>query len=529
MKPKRLLIWTALAYALGIAAMAVSPILVVIVAAFCVTSFVLNRITKREQWGWIALFCLIGIFGGLVFHSRSQVPKNDVSHLAPQLVTIYGTVASDVEGLENPQDKSIPKLKLILNAETVETEPGRTASVTGKIALRLSLSQLHEPVPSYGDRVKIRGRLELPDPPRNPGGMDYRAYLAQRGFHSLMSVRRENWQLIESYNLSNPITRFAYALRDYIQSTPYNYLTPERAATLNGILIGTRNDLPGRLRDDFQRTGTAHIRAASGMNVVLVGIFSLWFFRLFRLTFRYAPHLTLGTILLYTLMANAQPSIVRAAIMGSVLLIGMIIEREPDYPIAIALGALSLLLYDPRNLFDIGFQLSFAAVIVLVLFAPCIQSVTLQIRQRFKGKSFGTRVQRGITEVVTVTLVVTFFAQLGTAPLIACYFSTFSLVGLFANGIVVPMVGFLMATGFIAVALAAIRPFLAVPIYLVIGIILSFLLAVIEFASDLPYSSLNFPLSLFGVCAWYAIVLLTAFRWRRRTQSPSHFEDVQIW
>ena len=536
MKRQRPLVWIALAYSLGIAAMACSPILVGLIAAFCVTTFALNWATKREQWGWIALYCLVGVVGGLVYRGVSRIPAGDVSHLAPRTLTVFGIVDSDVEGLENPQAERLQKLRMMLNVQAVELEPGRIVPINGRISVRLPAPiemqgiASQNPLPNYGDKVKIRGRLEIPDTPRNPGGMDYRAYLARQGIYSTMNIRRAaDWQILHAANLGDPFTRLAYTLRDRIQSNPYHFLAPDRAGTLNGIILGTHNDLPGQLRDDFQRTGTAHILSASGMNVAFVIILSLWFFRLLPFTFRYANHLSIIAIVLYTLMANAQPSIVRAAVMGIIILFGIIIEREPDYPNTIALGALFLLVPHPQNLFDMGFQLSFAAIISLAVFAPQMKFVLAMSRKRFKGKSLMERTRRGTIEAIVLSLFATFFAQLGTAPLIAYYFSTFSLVGLFANGIVVPMIGFLMASGFLAVILAAIHPILAVPVYAVIGFVLSVLLAVVAFCSTLPFASINLPLNLFGVCVWYALVIALALHLRIKPTPKPLSEEVQIW
>lgn len=534
---RRPFVGIAIAYAIGIAAGAFSLILTAVIAAFCVTSFALSRITKREQWGWAALLSVFGTVGGIAYHFRAQVDRNDVMHFAPRTIRVTGVVVSDVEGLQDfaqdlprPTAKRPPRLRLTLEVDAAEVEPGRNDTVSGKVNVRLPVAQNENEIPHVGDRIRVRGRLELPDPARNPGAMDYRAFLARQGIFSLMNARRrDDWQIVQVSNSADPVTRLAFALRRRVLATPYHYLSPELAGTLNGIILGTHNDLPGRLRDDFQRTGTSHILAASGMNVAFVVLLSLWLFRSIQITFRFAPFLTICAVILYALMANSSPSIVRAAVMGIVVLFGMILEREPDYPSAIALSALLLLCYDPRNLFDIGFQLSFAAVITLTLFAPIILFAAQTVRGRIVGKTPAIRIARRCAEIFAASLVVTFVVQLGTAPLIAYYFSMFSLVGLFANGFVVPMIGFLMAAGFAAVALAAIHPVLAVLPYKVIGIILIVLIAIVQWFSVLLYSSTNVSPSAFGVCVWYAIFLYAAWMLHHKVSASPSQEEVQEW
>ena len=518
MKRNRPLVWIALAYALGIAVTVISPTLTGIAAVFCVTSFVLNRLTKREQWGWFALGCLVGVFSGLMFQATSRIPDGDISHFAPRTITVFGTVESDVDGSENPQAERRSKLKLTLRVQAVELEPGRMEVSCGKIAVRLPAESNH--APEYGDSVKIRGRLEIPDTPRNPGSMDYRAFLARQGVYSTMAVRRVNdWQILPVANLGNPMIRVAYALRDRIQSTPYRFLTPDLSGTLNGIVLGTHNDLPGQLRDDFQRTGTAHILSASGMNVAFVIVLSLWFFRLLPFTFRYANHLTLALVWLYALMANSQPSIVRAAVMGTIILVGVIIEREPDFANSIALGALILLVPHPQNLFDMGFQLSFAAIISLALFIPSGRQVQKFIEARFPDNGFLWKLARKITLLFVEGYLAVVAVQLGTLPLIAYYFSSFSLVGLLANGLVVPLVGLIMALGLAGVLFGSIHTALAIPIYTVLKFLLTTLIAAVTFFADLPYASRNTPLDFRGACLWYFVIAIIAWGWNTSAEA----------
>jgi competence protein ComEC len=272
-------------------------------------------------------------------------------------------------------------------------------------------------------------------------------------------------------------------------------MPPEEAQLLTGILLGAHGHLPPRLRDAFSDTGTAHIVAASGMNVGFVALISLGLFRLLRLPRRFALFLTLPILTFYTLVAGATPSLLRADIMLSVLLLGQLLDREASIANTVAFAALLLLLIDPLQLWDAGFQLSFAAVIGILAILPLMEPTV----KRIQGLSVGRnrRSSRWIEQIVYAlvsAVALSFAAQISTAPLGAYYFNRLPLIGLLTNALVVPVLALLMTVGFavwgVAVLwLSAAQALTAV----VLRPLLTYIVGVVLFCTNVPCAVLNVP------------------------------------
>ena len=230
-------------------------------------------------------------------------------------------------------------------------------------------------VPHYGDILLLRGRLEKPLSARNPGDFDYAAYLSRRGIHATLVARRyADWKRLPETSVlqsaRNPIMSLALGLRERVLEHGKKAHDRERAGVLNGILLGDRGDLPNALNEDFERTGTSHVLATAGLHVGMVVVLLLGSLGFCRVAHRPGLLLAMAMLVVYALMAGGRPSVVRAVLMAGVVLFGLLLEREPDLPNTLALAALVLLIYNPQNLFEPGFQFSFATVITIVLLMP---------------------------------------------------------------------------------------------------------------------------------------------------------------
>jgi competence protein ComEC len=212
-----------------------------------------------------------------------------------------------------------------------------------------------------GERVRVWGRVKAPRPASNPGQFDAAALLRRRGIHAVLTLER--LEVLEG-------PPWVSRLRESFRRLFDRHLRPDTAAFLASIVLGRREPMEDALRRDLQESGTAHLLAISGQNLVIV-TGSVWAL-LTILGFGGRPLTLLLLALLggYVLLVGFQISVIRSFLMIATLLGGDLLWRRRDPLSATALAALLLTAWDPREIRDIGFQLSFAAVLGLSLIAP---------------------------------------------------------------------------------------------------------------------------------------------------------------
>lgn len=246
----------------------------------------------------------------------------------------------------------------------------------------------------------------------------------------------------------------------------------ETAALLLGIMLGEKTDIARDIKDMFSDTGVMHILAVSGLNVGMVAvIFFFIFTRLFRLKRKQASFLLMFVLVIFARVTGLQASVNRAVVMAIVGLAAVILERDRDMVNSICLAALLLLLYDPRNLFNVGFQLSFAATLGIILFTPKLMALLKPL-----GKIAGG------------SLAVTFGAQLTVTPLIMYYFHKLSIISPLANLAVVPLVGVITGVGLASYFLRLLFAPLGNMVIQLNHYLLVLMMAIVRFFDGFPYA-----------------------------------------
>jgi competence protein ComEC len=398
-------------------------------------------------------------------------------------VCVTGVVCSGVSTspLINPKPNGNLS-KFIFKTDSVQ---GRAFSPSHAEESYLSVS-LHtrenDSLPQYGQSLQLCGELHLPDGQRNPGGFDYRHYLHTQGISATLSVKPHDWEPYPKIAV-NPFIQSSLTLRKQILSHSKAVFTPQQSAMLNGILIGERHALAGDLLSDFETTGTVHILATAGLHVGILAMLLLGLFSMLQLSRKSASLLTLLSLWLYVIMAEGRTAVLRAVILISVYLFARLVEREPDLWNALGIAALIIVFLRPLELFSMGFQLSFATVITLLLWMPlCKQWITSRLEKRTKN--------RILISLMDYTLVA-FVAQCGVLPLIAYYAHLVSLSAVPANALVVPLVSPLLLCGFAGAFLSLIHPALAIPFDRAAQLLLDILVQQIQWWGKLGHSVLS--------------------------------------
>lgn len=267
----------------------------------------------------------------------------------------------------------------------------------------------------YGDVIVFHEPPKLVEPPMNPEQFDYQKYLFRKGILRQVYLKNDSWEKLQE-DRANPIYAFAYHLRDFLLETMQNLgITGDEYAVAAAILLGYDDTLPTELRQKYVAAGSMHILCVSGMHVGVV--FMVFSYLLVFLDKRkrwqniLKQSLLLLLIWFYALLAGLAPSILRSTIMLSFVIVGDMIKRDGVLLNSLAASAFLLLCIDPANLFNVGFLLSYCAVLGIVILQKPIYNL-IYVKPRLLDK---------IWELTSVTLA----AQLATAPFSIYYFHQF--------------------------------------------------------------------------------------------------------
>lgn len=292
----------------------------------------------------------------------------------------------------------------------------------------------------YGTMVGLRGKLERPSAERNPGEFNARQYYEANGISLFLLVKGWNnvvvldtgggWWVMRKIVV--PVRRYMFALID-------RTIGGEEGEFLKGIFLGERSGISPSVRESFTNSGTAHVLAVSGSNVAVVtGFFFvlLGFLRMGRLP---RVILTACGLLFYMMITGSNPPVVRATIMALVLLFSSVAQEKTNPFNGLGIAALIILAFDTRQLFDVGFQLSFVAVLSIMYLYPKADALINRLGN--------TALWRRATAPVLKVCALSGVATLGTLPLTSIYFGKFSIIGIVANMFVIPGVGLSVVLG----------------------------------------------------------------------------------
>ncbi len=427
---------------------------------------------KDQRVRLISVCCLFLLLGVLRSNASAPPQSFDEGHLANYnnqgWVKIKGVVSGEADVRDTYTNLRVAVVKI--EVEDQERE------VKGTVLVRAP----RYPEYDYGDELEIEGLLETPPELED---FSYREYLARQGIHSIL--RRSQISLINR-GRGSPLTRALLAFKRQAQRVIALILPEPQAALLTGILLGVETGIPADLRQAFSATGTAHIIAISGFNIsIIAGVFSGLSIRLFGK--RRAMPVALAGIIVYTILVGASAAVVRAAIMGCLYVIATHYGRQTQALTLLMAAAMLMTLINPQTLWDVGFQLSFAATLGLILYTPVLQSWF----ERLLSKVFSPGTVKQAVELLNGALIVTLAATITTMPIIVYHFRQLSLATLFSNFAVLPAQPGVMLLG----GLATIAGLIWLPLGQVLGwiawLFLTYTIRMVEITASFPYASLN--------------------------------------
>jgi competence protein ComEC len=440
---------------------------------------------------------------------RLSADRQDAPRLPDSALSTPVRVVGEVTGpptLHRGQIRCLFDTRALIVHDTVVTVRARLLLTV--IAAR---TDTHAVTLRYGMIVACRGEADRPPPSRNPGEFNMRSYYEANGLAGSLFVRgHDGVRILDSSGGSWLMRAVVAPARDAIERNIDSTVGGDEGEFLKGLLIGDRSGIPLKTQQDFAVAGVAHVLAVSGSNVAVVALIFMLAYDLFRFPRRLRlPAISTG-ILFYMLVTGSQPPVVRATIMALVLLGGQALERRTNGYNLLGVSALLILGFDGRQLFDVGFQLSFVAVLSLIHMVPRANAWIGKIPP-------ASLVRRGGILVLKLAAV-TAAATIGTLPLMANSFGAVSLVSVVANLLVVPATGLSVAIGVAGLVLGACARCVGDAFGAVNWIILHATIRSTAFFAGFPFASIGvYGLSLPVTVAYFALSGIGIHWGERRT------------
>jgi competence protein ComEC len=355
---------------------------------------------------------------------------------------------------------------------------------------------------AYGDVLRITGELQTP---YETADFSYRDYLARQGILSLMPYAHV--ERVKS-GQGSVIKAFLYHCRIRGYEILQKLFPPPESDLLSGILLGRDEGLSEALQEAFRRTGTTHIIAISGFNIaILAGLFSSLFNRL--LGWKWGALAAILAIAGYTLLVGADPAVVRAAIMGGVGVFGGMFGRRQNGLNSIGLAGLLMTLVNPNIPWDVGFQLSVAATMGLVLYAQPMEGRLINALERWMSEEQANQWGGLLSEFFLFTLA----AQVMTLPLILYHFGEVSWLVAIANPLILPPQSLVMILGGLAMLAGMILPGLGQILAILALPFVRYTIRMVSWISRWPGGDVTIPsFNPLWLIVFYAVLfLLTLF------------------
>jgi len=316
-------------------------------------------------------------------------------------------------------------------------------SVQGEDSIILVTTKKY-PEYNYLEKVKITGKLETP---METEDFSYKNYLLKDHIYSVMGFPKVELLLEKrQYNVFSYLyEKILFAKGKIRQSVQASFLPPQ-SSILQGIILGDKSAISQGIKDKFRMTGLSHIIAVSGMHVVILSSIVMSFLIYLGLWRRWAFWGSATFIIVYIVLTGLPSSAVRAGIMGIIYLAGQALGRQTMSLRIITLAGASMLLFNPLLLFyDIGFQLSFLAVLGLIYLEPGIRNFIKFLADKFLKVKIKEKFENALM-IFTVTMA----AQIFTLPIIIYNFGRFSLVSPLTNVLIMPVIYYVIFFGFLS-------------------------------------------------------------------------------
>jgi len=472
---------------------------------------------KREVLFYCYLILLANLFFVIIFWSNKRIKFILVCWLLINLgiirlllaepvineghIAFYNNQSAEFIGLVSQEpDVRVDHVNYVIKVRDKFIPPNDSLELVGRVLIK---NQLY-PQYDYGDLLSIKCRLKQPENFNNQ--FKYDKYLARYGVYSLC-----NYPKIESLSANQGSFLFKNILRfKFYVGRRVDRLWPEpQSSLMAGLLYGSRSGLPAELTDNFSRTGVTHIIAISGYNISIIVTIMMSLLINLGLYRPQAFWLTLIGIFVFVIFTGASASVVRAGLMGSLVLLAQYLGRLSAIGRVMVLALVIMLLINPLVLlWDAGFQLSFLATLGLVYLSPVLEHF-FQI-DRFASV--------WLVRVLLRIVISTAAAIIATLPLILSQFGRLSVVALLVNLLILWIIPWLMLFGFLAVGFSLIFYPLGQVVAYLAGVGLNYVIILVNWFGHRPWAAVEVAWPNWLMPAFYLLLIVI---WKKIYEAKS--------
>jgi len=352
----------------------------------------------------------------------------------------------------------------------------------------------------FGDRLMLEAKFSPPERALNPDGFDYAAYLKRQGVGAVCYVRSGSWRMTDT-DLAFSIQRQADICRNYLLNIYREFhIEGDEFAVLAALTLGYTDALQPDLRASYSATGAMHILSVSGMHVGVVYVVMAFLLSFLNKNQRQKVIKTIFISLFlwgYAFLSGLSPAVVRATLMFSFVAVATCFEQKSQIYNTIFMSAFFMLLYNPNFLFDVGFQLSYSAVLSIIFFQPIIGKLYIA----------NNKYSKAVWDLFSVSLA----AQLGTMPFTLYYFQQFPNYFLLTNFVAIPLSTIVIYLA-MALLMTSFVPYLSVVVVFFLKWSLWLLNFLIVWVQNLPYSLSHISLDIRQtIVVFFALFCFSAY------------------
>ena len=436
------------------------------------------------------------------------------------VICIFSIISNSITIFQNRKYENLYKDKEEINAVALVVNNGEEKEYnyvykikilsskryeTKNTYLYLKVNKKNDNNLKYGDVININGEFQEPSNKRNFGGFSYKDYLKTIKIYG--TIKAKTIEILEE-NRGNFFISFINKVSNCVEKNVQNILNKKEAGMLMGLLIGDTTNIDKQTEDNFKISSLSHILAVSGMQVTY--IISVMYF-LFKngLGKRKTRIIIIISLIFYTILTGFQPSIVRASIMGILVIVADLVYRKSDFLTSIFFSLLIMLIYNPYLITSVGLQLSYLGTIGIVLFYKTIFKILKNIK--IKNRKYKYKINKKLILIIgkiKEILAVTISASIAVFPVMLLYFNLFGIYFLITNLLASIIIGPITIFGTVILIIS----FIYMPLAKILGgaleVFIDFLIYISNF-SKLPLAKIYvITPKVFQIVAFYIICII---------------------